>query len=69
MAKVTHKEKYVFKEGQKLRLDDIYDFHGIGNETIGYWWENYGGYADDDIVITRDIEIQITIKVDEDSTE
>ncbi len=62
MAKVTHKEKYVFKKGQTLHLDDIYDFQGVGVELFGQWWK------DDNIVITRDIEIQITIKVDKEPT-
>ena len=66
-AKITHNfsEKHVFKKGQKLHLDDVYHIQGLGYATVGHWWEHDGEYEDDDnIIITKDIEIQITIKVD-----
>ena len=59
---MTHKEKHSYKTGQKLHLDDIYHISGIGMDSVGEWWE-----ADDEdgeeITITKDIDITITIKI------
>ena len=55
---------FKFKKGQRLCLDDIYDFQAI---PVGYanWWKSIeeGGDA---ITVLKDIEITISWKVQDD---
>jgi hypothetical protein len=54
------KEKYKFKKGQVVSLDQIYTIQGIAQ---GDWWTHEGDeLCSDNVVITRDIEIQIIVK-------
>jgi hypothetical protein len=55
------KEQYIFKMGQKVHLDEIYEIQGLGG---GDWWErkDLNNDFDEDLVITRDITITITFK-------
>ena len=56
---VTHR----FKRGQRLYLDDIYSFSGLGDDVdgIGKWWEP-DDEAGEDITVTQDIAITVTIR-------
>jgi hypothetical protein len=56
---VTHK----FKRGQQLHLDDIYLFSGLGDDVagIGKWWEP-NDEAGEELTVTMDIEITVTIR-------
>lgn len=59
---MTEKTKYKFKQGQKLHLDQIYTIQGIENDS-GQWWEHDDkDNESDDITVTQDIEITITVK-------
>lgn len=61
---------YTFKKGQHVHLDTIYDIQGLGSSI---WWEKSGMDVDsskqmeidlgDDLVITRDITITVTIEM------
>jgi hypothetical protein len=56
-------EKYKYKKGQKLHLDQIYIIQGLGSND---WWESLISGSNtkspsDDIIITKDIEIEIKI--------
>ncbi len=56
-------DKRRFKKGQKLHLDTIYDIQGVGDTMpgVGKWWEHK--FEDsDDIVVTKNIDIEIRIK-------
>ena len=50
----------VFKygKGQKLRLDDIYDYQNL----TGDWWDFDGVEGGEDIIITKDIDVDIIIQ-------
>lgn len=57
-------EKYKYKKGQKLHLDDIYLIQGLGD---GKWWDASDPHSNDTeqgekVTIIEDIEITITIK-------
>lgn len=54
-------EIHIFKKGQKLQLDDIYNIQGLAG---GDWWrrENLNDDCDENIVITRNITIEIKWK-------
>jgi hypothetical protein len=56
---------YKFTKGTKLRLDDIYFIQALGQD----WWEFIPSKGTDgketigeDIIITRDVEINISVK-------
>lgn len=63
------KKVYKFKKGEIVSLDDIYVIQGLGH---GDWWEKTGKDVDDsdpmgtdmgeEIIITKDIKITITIE-------
>jgi len=62
----TTEQKFEFRKGQKLHLDDIYDIQGLAE---GDWWEvdytdpgNNGDENGDFIVITKSIDITIRAK-------
>jgi len=55
---IKNKEKYEFKKGQKLHLDEIYFIQGLGG---GVWWEHINEDTDNDVIIIMDITIEITI--------
>lgn len=68
---MTTKETKVFRfyAGQVLHLDQIYNIQGIELGT-GQWWKKVGeveGYEGDDlgdeVVITKNITITITVEV------
>jgi hypothetical protein len=58
-------EKYKFKKGQVLHLDDIYLIQGLGD---GKWWDASDPHSENDIdrgeivTIVEDIEFTIKIK-------
>jgi hypothetical protein len=59
------REKYSFKAGQELYLDDIYSIQGLAG---GDWWEHKEDEGDiytvpgDVIIITRNVTISISWK-------
>lgn len=58
------KEKYEFRKGQILQLDDIYHIQGIGG---GRWWnaddpDDPNGSSGEKVEILEDIKITITIE-------
>jgi hypothetical protein len=59
---------YRFKRGQKVHLDTIYSYQGLGDQIdgIGKWWEPDNEDCGDELTITQDIEITVTIKTDRD---
>lgn len=64
---MKHTETHKFRRGQKLHLDSIYNIQGLGCEPErgGAWWEHTDGDGlhgpGDNITITRDITITITV--------
>ena len=62
------KEVFKFKKGQITDLDSIYNIQGLAG---GDWWEKTGNDVDkfdpmgsdmgDEVIITRNIEITITV--------
>lgn len=53
--KIVKIEKYKFKKGQQLHLDEIYTVQGLAG---GDWWdaeEDAGDY----VIVTRDVSIEI----------
>jgi hypothetical protein len=70
MTKKT--ETHIFKKNQIMQLDDIYTIQGLGG---GDWWEKTGGDVSefdsigndigDEIIITRNIKITITVNDDQ----
>lgn len=58
MAKVKEKDKYRFKQGDTLHLDDIYNISGLAG---GDWWEPVPDRGGDIVVITRDVNFTITV--------
>ena len=58
---MKHTQTHKFKRGQKLHLDSIYEFQGIGDNIVGRWWEPDDEDCGDDITVTQDITITITI--------
>jgi hypothetical protein len=59
---MKHTQTHKFKKGQKLHLDQIYEFQGIGDSTVGKWWMPDDGDCGDEITVTQDIKITITIE-------
>ncbi len=50
-------ETYKYREGQQLHLDEIYEIQGLAN---GDWWDHDHDDSDD-IHVTRDVTIVITV--------
>ncbi len=59
---MKHHEVHRFLKGEKYHLDTIYMIQGIGcaPELGGQWWEP-DDEAGDNVTITRDITISITV--------
>ena len=60
---MKHTVTHQFKLGQQLHLDDIYLFSGLGIDVsgIGKWWE-FDNENGEELTVTKDIEITITIR-------
>lgn len=66
---MVKREIFRFKKGKITSLDQIYIIQGLGG---GDWWEKTGNDVDDkkdidlgeEVVITRNIEIEIIIRQD-----
>jgi len=59
----TVRQKYKFKKGQKLHLDQIYMVQGLAVDIIGNWWEYENGLeASNELVVTQNVEFEIIIK-------
>ena len=58
---MTHTETHRFKRGQRLQLDEIYSYSGVGDDVVGTWWDP-DDEVGEDITITQDIEITIKIR-------
>lgn len=54
----TVTETHVFKKGERLLLDSIYNIQGLGD---GKWWEPDDDDVGENITITKDIKIVIKV--------
>jgi len=60
---MKHTSTHRFQRGQRLHLDDIYTIQGLGDGIagIGRWWDR-DEEDSDEIVVTKDLSITITIR-------
>lgn len=58
MNTIKNKEVYQFKKGEKLSLDDIYMIQGLGDAD---WWIPIERTSGEEVIITKDIKIEIKI--------
>lgn len=67
MSKIITKLLFEAKKGDRMHLDSIYIFQGLGEDGGSSWWQScdFDGIADDSdsdsIIILRDVKIEIKV--------